>query len=93
MNIKSLFQKPKKLNNELNSNTESEIEIIIENHSHFFQNEETLIKENAKIWLESGHVDSYEEGIIVFATMVRGLKYIRTDIQDGRKIVLLKERE
>jgi hypothetical protein len=98
MSLKFLSQKSTKLynktqiNDSLISKNSDHIEIIIENQSPYFKNEEEKIREGARIWLESGHVESFEEGIVVFATMVRGLKYVRTDVdKSGYKTVIFRE--
>ena len=54
------------------------IEIIIENYNNLFENEHEIIKKGALTLLENGTVDNFEEGIITFATMIRGLKYKKT---------------
>lgn len=99
MNLKHLFKKSTKppiatpSQSSLISETPDNIEIIIENQSPYFKNEEGKIRKNAKILFEGGDVDSYEEGVIVFATMIRGLEYVRTDIgEDGKKTIIFKER-
>lgn len=62
-------------------------EIVIENHHSIFDNEEEseeeIILKGAQITLEEKRVDSLEEGIKVFATIFRGLKYRRTETDEN----------
>jgi len=68
------------------------IEIIIENYNNMFGNEHEIIKNGAITLLESAYVDNIEEGIIVFATMIRGLKYNRTEKDNtGRVKIILQD--
>lgn len=68
-----------------NTNNEDNIEIIIENYNNLFENEHEIIKNGALVFLENGNVDNLEEGIIVFATMIRGLKYKKTQKEENGK--------
>jgi len=61
--------------NKSNNSNQDKIEIVIENNNNLFENETEMIKNGTSILLENKKVDSLEEGIIVFATMFRGLKY------------------
>lgn len=74
-----------------NTNNEDNMEIIIENYNNLFENEYEIIRNGALVLLENGNVANLEEGIIVFATMIRGLKYKKTEKEeDGNvKIILL----
>ena len=71
---------------------EPTIEIIIEDSTNIFENEQQIILNGAKEFLKNGNVDSLEEGIIVFATMIRGLKYRTTEKDDEGNIkIILKD--
>lgn len=72
-------------NDEINN-----IEIVIENNNGLFENEQEIIRKGAQTFLENGAVDNIEDGIIVFATMIRGLKYktIEKDENGNIKIIL-----
>lgn len=67
-------------------------EIVIENHHSLFTGEEEIITKGAQMMLDEKRVDNLEEGIIVFATLIRGLKYKRTDIdEEGNKKIILAD--
>ncbi len=71
---------------------EPHIEIVIENNSELFENEHDIILKGAKGFLDNGIVDSLEEGAITFATMIRGLRYLRTEIdEDGTIKIYLRD--
>lgn len=70
---------------------EPTIEIVIENDTDFYENEKEVILNGGKGFFEHGNAASLEEGIITFATMIRGLKYQRTEKDDQGNIkVILK---
>ena len=90
--IKSQLLNAKELNNKnIEMNNIDNVEIIIENYKNLFENEHEIIKKGALTLLENGNVDNFEEGIIVFATMIRGLKYKKTEKEENGnvKIILL----
>lgn len=71
---------------------ESDIQIVIEDYKNLFENEIEIIKNGALILLENGDVDNLEEGIIVFATMFRGLKYKNTEKEEnGKTKIILRD--
>jgi len=72
-------------NNTNNEDNIDNIEIIIENYNNLFENEHEIIKNGALVLLENGSVDNLEEGIIVFATIIRGLKYKKTQKEENGK--------
>jgi len=75
-----------------NTNSENNISIIIENSNNLFENEEEIIMEGAKTFFESGEVKSIEEGIIVCAVIIRGLKFIKTEKDENGNIkIILKD--
>lgn len=87
-----LLIKKKIYNDEINNNNinqEDNIEIIIENDNNLFENEIEIIKNGALGLLENGYVDNLEEGIIVFATMIRGLKYKEKQKEENGKIKII----
>lgn len=60
------------------------IKIVIENHhKEIFENEEEIILKGAQMFLEDKRVASLEEGIITFATIIRGLKYKTTTTDEN----------
>lgn len=65
------------------------IEIVIENNHHLVENEDEILKQGALLLLDSGKVDSVEEGIIACATMLRGLKYRKTDRDENGKVKII----
>ena len=68
------------------------IEIVIEHHNDCFENEEEIIREGAQTLLENGNVENFEDGIIVFATIIRGLKYKKTEKdENGHVKIILKD--
>ena len=84
--LKSSKEIDKKVH-EININN---IEIIIENNNNLFKNEIEIIKTGALELVQNKYAESIEEGIIVFATMFRGLSYDKTE-KDGNgniKIIL-----
>ena len=66
-----------------------DIEIIIENYNDLFENEYEIIKNGAITLLENKYVDNIEEGIIVFATKIRGLKYNKTEKENNGKVKII----
>lgn len=78
----------KKCDTEKNDNTQ----IRIENHNELFENEEETIIKGAQVFLEQGHVETLEDGIITFATLIRGLKYkTTTKDEDGNQIIIFDD--
>lgn len=70
------------------------IKIQIINESGIFENEKEIIFEGAKDFFEKKAVNSIEEGIIMVATTLRGLRYIETKIdEDGKKCVILRDQQ
>ena len=65
------------------------IKIIIKNSSGFFDNEEEMIKEGALNFLETGKVDDMEDAIITSATILRGLKYDKTEKDENGNIIII----
>ncbi|MBQ3021563.1 MAG: hypothetical protein IJD92_05015 [Bacilli bacterium] len=75
-----------------NINNVDNIELIIENYNNLFENEPEIIKNGALVLLENGNVNNLEEGIIVFATMIRGLKYKKTQKEEnGKTRIILRD--
>lgn len=70
------------------TNTDN-IKIIIENSCGAFDNEEEIIKEGAIKFLELGRANDMEDAIITAATMIRGLKYARTEKDENGNIVIV----
>lgn len=67
-------------------------EIIIKNSCNLFSKEEEIILKGGQMFLRDKRVDNLEEGIITFATLIRGLKYRRTDIDElGNKKIILED--
>lgn len=90
-NIKFQLINKKKQNNEnITDYNKDNIEVIIENGNELFENECEIIKNGASTLLKVGNVDNLEEGIIVFATIIRGLKYKETiEDQNGNLKIIL----
>lgn len=75
-----------------NIRVDSNIDIVIENHNNLFKDEEEIIKQGAKTLLENGNVETFEEGVIVFSTMIRGLNYKKTEKDENGHIkIILKD--
>lgn len=88
--LKLKKQELEKIDNKIDM---SNINISILNNSNLFENEENIIKDGALVFLENKMADDDEDAIITFATMIRGLKYIRTDIdENGNKTIVLEDR-
>ena len=88
--LKSQLLNAKELNNKnIEANNIDNIEIIIENYNNLFENEHEIIKKGALTLLENGNVDNFEEGIIIFATMIRGLKYKKTKKEENGKVKII----
>ncbi len=68
---------------------EPTIEIVIENATNMFENEPEIIMNGGKEFLENKLVDSLEEGIITCATLIRGLRYRRTEKDDEGNIKII----
>lgn len=80
-------EKPSNINN-VDENTDN-ITIIIENNDNLFEGEEEIIKRGGKTYLESGIVSNLEEGCLLMATEIRGLKYKRTENdEDGNMKII-----
>lgn len=89
---KQLLDANDKITPNIEEQKEPNIEIIIENATNQFENELEIIRNGAKELLENGNVDSLEEGIIVFATLIRGLRYRRTEKdEEGNIFIILKD--
>ena len=91
----SLWKNKKELHIVQEKEIKPNIEIKIESESDtpLFENEEESIREGAQSLLENKRVDSLEEGIIFFATVIRGLAYKETKkTEDGKTIIILKEK-
>jgi len=72
--------------------TNDNIEIIIENCQNLFENEHKIIKDGAYVILENGYVKNYEEAIIIFATMIRGLNFKEIQKEeDGKTKIILSD--
>lgn len=97
MNLINLLKKKKDELLEANQKLEEvpqepSIEIVIENHHSEFSNEEEIIKKGARDLLATKAVESLEEGIIVFASIFRGLRYKETiKDDDGNIKIYLKD--
>lgn len=88
--IKSQLLNAKEPNNKnMETDNMDNVEIIIENYNNLFENEHEIIKKEALTLLENGNVDSIEEGIIVFATMIRGLKHKKTEKEENGKVKII----
>ena len=88
--LKSSKEIDKKVH-EININN---IEIIIENNNNLFKNEIEIIKTGALELVQNKNAESIEEGIIVFATMFRGLSYDKTEKDENGNIkIILKDIE
>lgn len=71
---------------------EPKIEVVIEDATNIFKNEEEILLKSGKEFLENGLVDSLEDGIITCATMLRGLRYRRTEKDDdGNTKIIFKD--
>lgn len=69
-----------------------DIQILSESEIPVFENEEETIRQGAQVFLENERARDLEEAIILFATMIRGLKYKRTEqTEEGNKKVILEE--
>ena len=62
---KQLLDDNKKVTPTVEEVKEPKIEIVIENATNIFKNEEEIILKSAKQFLEIGSVNSLEEGVIV----------------------------
>ena len=62
---------------------EKNINIIIEDNNNLLKDEDKIIMNAAKELFDLKQVESVEEGIIVAATMFRGLKYKKTEELDN----------
>ncbi len=62
---------------------EKNINIIIEDNNNLFKDEDKIIMNAAKELFDLKQVESVEEGIIVAATMFRGLKYKKIEELDN----------
>lgn len=88
--LKSSKEIDKKIN-EININN---IEIIIEKNNNLFENEIEIIRTGALELVQNKNAESIEEGIIVFATMFRGLSYDKTEKDENGNIkIILKDIE
>ena len=89
---KQLLDASKNVTPTTNEPKEPNIEIIIEDDTSIFANEPEIILKSAKEFLEIGSVSSLEEGVIICATMIRGLKYRRTERDEfGNIKIFLKD--
>lgn len=70
---------------------EDNFEIIIENNHNLYDNEQEIIKKGAHDFLENGNINSFEEGIITFAIMIRGLRYKKTEKDENGHIKIILE--
>lgn len=89
-----LLNEEKTFNEEINNNNtnnEDNIEIIIENYNNLFEDEYEIIKNGSLELLKNGYVKNFEEGIIIFATMFRGLKYKRQIEENGKIKIILSD--
>lgn len=86
---KKLLDTSNKVNPNIEQPKEPNIEIVIENATNIFENEQEIIRQGGKEFLENGIVDSLEDGIITCATMIRGLKYRRTEKDDDGNIKII----
>lgn len=68
---------------------EPRIEIIIENSSGQFENEEEIIMQGGRELFANGFATSLEDGAITIATMMRGLRYLGKEPQEDGSIKLL----
>lgn len=89
------FLRAKKNNGDIKSNNNcsnnSEIQIDIQGDICLFKDEKEKIDEGAKQLLESGGAENMEDAIITFAIMFRGLKFVESKIEDGKKVIVLRE--
>lgn len=73
---------------EKDNNGMDDIKILIEYEVEAFENEDKFIKDNAKIFVENGITDNYEDAIISAATMIHGLKYLGKAKDENNNTVL-----
>lgn len=74
-----------------NCNNSSEIQIDIQGDIGLFKDEKEKINEGAKQLLELGRAENMEDAIITFSVMFRGLKFVESKIESGKKVIVLKE--
>lgn len=64
------------------------------NNNNLFENEIEIIKKGALELVKNKNAETIEEGIIVFATMFRGLSYDKTEKDENGNIkIILKDIE
>lgn len=73
----------------LQESSSPKIDIIIESSNNLYENEQEMILAGARVLLENRRVDNFEDGIITFATMFRGLRYKGIEKDDDGSVKIL----